>query len=256
MSARRCNNHTMGTDELRMAQASSFGAAAAAYERGRPSYPEHALDWLLPPGARRVADVGAGTGKLTRLLRGRGLDVVAVEPSPGMRAQFTRSVPGVPALCGTAEEIPVADGSLDAVMLAQAWHWADPARALPEIARALAPGGRLCLLWNVRDERVGWVAELGRIMHTADQLEADHTPPLGRPFRPPERLVVRWVSHLTPGMVIDLVSSRSYVLTRPPAERAAILGSVRHLLDTHPALAGMDDIALPYLTMCTRAQLS
>ncbi len=147
--------------ERRKAQAASFGAAAATYERARPSYPDEAIGWLLPPGARRVLDLGAGTGKLTRGLVGRGLGVVAVEPSAGMRDQLARVLPGVTVLAGTAEEIPLADHAVDAVLVAQAWHWVDPARAVPEAARVLAPGGRLGLLWNIRDERADWVAELG-----------------------------------------------------------------------------------------------
>jgi SAM-dependent methyltransferase len=110
-------------------QASSFGAAADAYERGRPPYPPEAIGWLLPEGVSRVLDLGAGTGKLTRQLRGRGLDVVAVEPSAGMREQLARAVPDVTVLAGTAEDIPLPDGSVDAVLVAQAWHWVDPGRS-------------------------------------------------------------------------------------------------------------------------------
>lgn len=237
-------------------QALSFGAAAAAYERGRPSYPGRAIGWLLPPGATRVADLGAGTGKFTRLLRDRGLDVVAVEPLSGMRAELARTVPGVPVLAGTAEEIPLPDHSVDAVVAAQAWHWVDPARALPEAARVLRPRGQLGLIWNVRDEEVDWVAELGRIMHGEGGPDHDYEPALGPPFGPPERFAVRWVSELAPGTLLDLVASRSYVITRPAAVRSAILGAVRHLLETHPALAGRSTIALPYLTLCTRARLA
>src|SRR5215472_2829803 len=105
----------MAGTEQRKTQAASFGAAAVTYERARPSYPDEAVDWLLPPGARRVLDLGAGTGKLTR-----GLDVVAVEPSAGMRAELARMLPGVPALAGAAERIPLADHAVDAVLVAQA----------------------------------------------------------------------------------------------------------------------------------------
>ena len=134
--------------------ATSFGAATRAYERGRPSYPAEALDWLLPDGARRVLDLGAGTGKLTRDLAARGLDVVAVDPSAGMRAELGRVLPDIPVLAGSAEHIPLDAGSVDAVLVAQAWHWVDPKAAVPEIARVLKPGGRLGLLWNVRVEPV------------------------------------------------------------------------------------------------------
>ena len=104
----------------------SFGAEAAAYERGRPSYPPEAIDWLLPRDARDVLDLGAGTGKLTTRLVERGLSVVAVDPIPEMLEVLSTSLPDTPALLGTAEEIPLPDNSVDAVLVAQAWHWFDP----------------------------------------------------------------------------------------------------------------------------------
>src|ERR1700753_2775966 len=146
------------------AHATSFGGAAAAYERGRPPYPPEALDWLLPPGARRVLDLGAGTGKLTRELVARGLDVVAVEPLEGMRAELSRVLPGTPVRAGSAEEIPLPDGAVDTVLAAQAWHWVTPERAAPEVARVLRPGGTLGLVWNERDEREPWVSRLHQIV--------------------------------------------------------------------------------------------
>ncbi|MBI3690304.1 MAG: class I SAM-dependent methyltransferase, partial [Mycolicibacterium aromaticivorans] len=135
----------------------SFGSEAAAYERGRPSYPPEAIDWLLPPGARDVLDLGAGTGKLTTRLVERGLDVVAVDPLAEMLELLSSALPDTPALLGTAEQIPLPDNSVDAVLVAQAWHWFDPEQAVAEVARVLRPGGRLGLVWNARDERMGWV---------------------------------------------------------------------------------------------------
>jgi SAM-dependent methyltransferase len=242
-----------GAERMKV-QAASFGSAAAAYERGRPPYPDEAVGWLLPPGARRVLDLGAGTGKLTRALRGRGLDVIAVEPSAGMRDQFSRALPEVPVLAGTAEQIPVADGAVDAVLVAQAWHWVDKRRAVPEVARVLRPGGQLGLLWNIRDERTGWVAELSRIIHTPDHFDnGSGAPEVGPPFEPVERLDVEWERRASRDEIIDMVASRSYIITMPPASRSAVLARVRHLLDTHSDLAGADDIALPYVTRCSRA---
>ena len=115
----------------------SFGAQAAAYERGRPSYPPEAIDWLLPADARDVLDLGAGTGKLTTRLVERGLNVVAVDPIAEMLEVLSHALPQTPALLGTAEEIPLPDNSVDAVLVAQAWHWVDPERAIPEVARVL-----------------------------------------------------------------------------------------------------------------------
>ena len=111
--------------------ARSFGAVADVYERGRPPYPPEALDWLLPPGRPRVVDLGAGTGKLTRQIHERGLEVTAVDPSEGMLAQLRLSVPGVPARLGAAEALPLPGQCADAVLVAQAWQWVDTARAFP-----------------------------------------------------------------------------------------------------------------------------
>jgi SAM-dependent methyltransferase len=132
---------------------------------------------LIPPGARLVVDLGAGTGKLTRQLVAKGLDVIAVEPSEGMRDQLARSLPSVPVVRGSAEEIPLDDQTVDAVLVAQAWHRVDVARAVPEVARVLVPGGQLGLIWNLRDERVGWVGELGRIMHRGTEQDMDASNP-------------------------------------------------------------------------------
>ncbi|RWZ64674.1 class I SAM-dependent methyltransferase [Labedella populi] len=141
----------------------SFSAAAEFYDSVRPGYPEGAVDWMVPTSARRVLDLGAGTGKLTSALVARGLDVLAVDPSAEMLAVLDRVVPEARTLVGEAEAIPVADASVDAVTAAQAWHWVDPERAGAEAARVLVPGGRLALVWNIRDERVDWLRRLGEI---------------------------------------------------------------------------------------------
>jgi SAM-dependent methyltransferase len=240
-------------------QGEVFGAAAAEYERGRPSYPREAVDWLLPDGATRVLDLGAGTGKLTRRLSEAGLDVVAVEPSAGMREQLHRVLPEVDTRAGRAEAIPLDDGTVDAVLVAQAWHWVTVDRAVPEVARVLRPGGRLGLVWNVRDEREEWVNRLGQIL--ADSHEPDHPdlstidPQVGPPFGPLERRDIAWTHPTTPDGLLDLVASRSYVITLPDADRAALLHQVRDLLTGHPALAGRQRLGLPYVTRCFRATL-
>jgi SAM-dependent methyltransferase len=233
----------------------SFGSEAAAYERGRPSYPPEAIDWLLPDGARDVLDLGAGTGKLTARLVERGLNVVAVDPIAEMLEVLSTSLPDTPALLGTAEEIPLPDDSVDAVLVAQAWHWVDPARAVPEVARVLRPGGRLGLVWNVRDERLGWVKDLGRIIgHEEDP--SDRTVDLPAPFTDVERHQVEWTNYVTPQAVIDLVASRSYCITSPTEVRTRTLHQVRDLLATHPALANSTGLPLPYVTVCIRATLA
>ena len=233
----------------------SFGSEAAAYERGRPSYPPEAIDWLLPDGARDVLDLGAGTGKLTTRLVERGLDVVAVDPIAEMLELLRGALPATPALLGTAEQIPLRDNSVDAVLVAQAWHWFDPKRAIAEVARVLRPGGRLGLVWNTRDERMGWVKDLGRVIgHESDPFSDRVTLP--EPFTDVERHHVEWTSYLTPQALIDLVASRSYCITSPADVRSRTLEEVRELLVTHPALANSSGLALPYITVCIRATLA
>ncbi|WP_036418605.1 class I SAM-dependent methyltransferase [Mycobacterium sp. 155] len=232
----------------------SFGSEAAAYERGRPSYPPEAIDWLLPTGAHDVLDLGAGTGKLTTRLVERGLNVIAVDPIPEMLELLTNSLPDTPALLGTAEEIPLADNSVDAVLVAQAWHWFDTERAVAEVSRVLRPGGRLGLVWNTRDERMGWVKDLGQIIgHENDPF--NHEVTLPAPFADTERQQVEWTSYLTPQALIDLVASRSYCITSPEQVRTRTLGQVRELLATHPALANSTGLALPYVTVSIRSTL-
>ena len=245
----------MSKDESRRRQSLSFGEEAAAYERGRPSYPPEAIDWLLSDGARNVLDLGAGTGKLTVRLVQRGLDVIAVDPIPEMLEVLSSSLPDTPALLGTAEDIPLPDDSVDSVLVAQAWHWFDPERAISEVARVLRPGGRLGLVWNTRDERLGWVKDLGRIVgYEKDPFSQPVSLPA--PFVDVERHQVEWTSYLTPQALIDLVASRSYCITSPTDVRTRTLAQVRTLLTTHPALANATGLALPYVTVGIRATLS
>ncbi len=232
--------------------AGSFGAAADAYERGRPPYPAAAIDWLLPGGEPRVLDLGAGTGKLTRQIHDRGLDVVAVDPSAGMLAELRRVLPGVPAHAGSAEDIPLPDASVDVVLVAQAWHWVDQERALPEIARVLTPGGRLGLIWNVRDESCDWVRRLGGIIGGAP---TPRDVRVGAPFASPDVASFAWTHSLEPEQLLDLVASRSQIILLPADERAAVLAQVRQLIATHPALLGRGVYELPYVTECARADL-
>jgi SAM-dependent methyltransferase len=167
---------------------------------------------------------------------------------------LSHSLPDTPALLGTAEDIPLPDDSVDAVLVAQAWHWFDPERAVAEVARVLRPGGRLGLVWNTRDERMGWVKDLGRIIgHEDDPFSQEVT--LSEPFEHIERDQVEWTSYLTPQALIDLVASRSYCITSPADVRTQTLERVRELLGTHPALANSTGLALPYVTVSIRATL-
>jgi SAM-dependent methyltransferase len=240
----------------RLLHASSFGTAAEQYKRGRPGYPQSAVEWLVPRRARTVLDLGAGTGKLTRSLAEAGLKVTAVEPSAGMREHLAAAVPAAVVLAGTAERIPLGDASVDAVVVAQAWHWFDPALAVPEVSRVLVPGGILSLVWNMRDETEPWVAVLGAIMHRHSRQAIDASPEVGAPFGPPERMEVRWRQRVTRQEILDLVASRSYVLAMSEQERSELLGEVAELLGDHPALRRRDEIEMPYVTRCTRLSLA
>ncbi|MBZ2196752.1 class I SAM-dependent methyltransferase [Ruania sp. N2-46] len=237
--------------------ARSFDRAAAVYAATRPSYPSAAVDWLVPESAARVLDLAAGTGKLTRLLVDRGgLQVVAVDPSPNMLGELHAHVPVVPTFVGTAERIPLPDHAVDAVTVAQAWHWVDPATAVPEIARVLRPGGTLGLVWNTRDESVAWVAEFGDILtRLHDRDEQELAPVVGAPFGPVESIRIPWQQTLTGDGLLDLVRSRSYFITASPEQQADVLGAVGDLLAGHAELAGRDHIELPYLADCFRTRL-
>ena len=156
------------------AAARGFEAAAERYERGRPTYPDDSVAFLirtLEIGERTdVVELGAGTGKFTELIVPTGARIVAVEPVSAMRHALERNCPSVTVLDGIAEEIPLAEASADAVVAAQAFHWFDADRALHEIHRVLRPDGALGVTWNVRDEATDWSERLTAIF---DRLSGD-----------------------------------------------------------------------------------
>lgn len=234
---------------IRAAQAASFDSAAQTYERARPSYPPEAVDWLLESSPQDVLDLGAGTGKLTRAFVGRVRTIVAVDPSANMLAQLAGSVPQARTVVGTAESIPIEDHSVDAVYAAQAWHWVDPERAVPEVRRVLRGGGVLGLIWNIRDESVPWVARLTEIVHgSAAEVFVAQAQGIPDQLGDVERLTVRWERPFDRQGLLDLVASRSYVITAAPQRRVEILAQVSELLDSHPDLADPASWRIPYLT--------
>lgn len=248
----------------RAEMSTSFGAQAGAYDSGRPGYPREAVDWLLAPlagagRALRVADVGAGTGKLTRTIVETGADTVAIDPDPEMLATLRGSVHGVPTFAGTAERMPLPDASVDAVLLGQAWHWVDVAAASTEAARVLRPGGILGLVWNIRDETVPWVARLTAAMHGshAEEMLAGDGVRVTAPFGDPEREVWTWTRTLNASRLLDMVASRSYVITAASEERARIMADVQTLFDAHQRrdAAGEAVVDIPYRTETYRAAL-
>lgn len=238
----------MPTDDFQR-RATSFGAVADDYETARPGYPEAAVRWLAGSEAARVLDLGAGTGKLTRALVQVGHEVVAVDPSEQMLHQLQSHAPDVEVLVGSAEAIPQPDASVDVVTAAQAFHWFDPATALPEIARVLRPGGRLALVWNQRDENVAWTVELWNYF-SPDEARYVAPTEFGAPFGPIETAEFGHTQQLDRDALLKLVRSRSYVAVRSPAERAALLHEVSAFYDR---IAGRRGLELPYATRCFRS---
>jgi SAM-dependent methyltransferase len=237
----------------RRGRATSFAAVADAYERGRPEYPPEAVAWLTGAEPADVVDLGAGTGKLTRGLVALGHRVTAVEPLPEMLEHLRAVTPDVTALVGSAEKIPLPDESADVVVSAQAFHWFDHPVALREIARILRPTGRLALVWNTRDNREPWVAELSEAILGRESIQdGDALGPLTASglFGPVERATFSFVQTLDRAALRDLVLSRSYCAVMAPTERQQVLDRVDRLYEAHVTAEG---IRLPYVTECFRA---
>jgi SAM-dependent methyltransferase len=229
------------------------------YEAARPSYPDDAVAWFVDrlqlTAGRRVADVAAGTGKLTRLLIPTGADLLAVEPVAGMRASFARILPDIPVVAGTSEALPLANASLDAITVAQAWHWFDHERASIEAARVLRPGGRLGLVWNARDRSESWVDAVWSIMDRVEKRAPwrDHEnwrdSALAGPmpgFGPLHEAEFHHRQRITPDGVVQRVASVSHVAVLAEREQEAVLDEVRAVLATHPAVRGRETVEIPY----------
>ncbi|HZM75420.1 MAG TPA: class I SAM-dependent methyltransferase [Candidatus Limnocylindrales bacterium] len=227
----------------------SFGNIAEHYDRARPTYPVEAVMWAVGNDAKRVLDLGSGTGKLTRVALGLGLDVIAVEPDPGMRAQFDAATPGHTALAGSAEEIPLPDGGVDAVIVGQAYHWFTPERALPEIARVLKPGGVFAPMWNMRSTEESWIKRFDEIVDGQNQRSSDSDDAdFGPLFTPVEERTFHHSIIYTAQRLRDHAASRSPYLVASPEKQAEILAQVDELT------AGFaDEFELPYNTLVQRA---
>jgi SAM-dependent methyltransferase len=243
-------------DPVTVRSARSFGESASVYRKARPGYPVEAIEWLIGD-AVRVLDLGAGTGKLTEALVALDRDVIAVDPVEEMLDELEVAVPGVPRILGTAEDIPLEDASVDAVVAGQAWHWFQPDRAVPEIARVLRPGGVLGLVWNSRDIRADWLRQAGEIMHERHDASAtfEGYVKIGRPFGEIEEHAVEWSERMSRARFLDLVRSRSYFITASASEQAATIAALETLLETHPDVAGAEELAVPYVTRCFRSRL-
>ena len=208
----------------------------------------------------------AGTGKLTAALVRLGADVTAVEPDPQMLAELRRAMPAVRSVPGRAEEVPLPDASVDAVLAGQAMHWFDLDRALPEIARVLRPGGVLAGLWNVDDDRVGWVAELAAISKRKSSVTLMRWRD-GEGRSRQERLVqdgselfhaaeageFGHVQARTADSLLATIGTHSHLLVMEEAERAGLLARIRDFLRTRPETS-RGEFMLPMVTVALRAR--
>lgn len=256
--------------EVHEVAARGFGAEAAAYDRARPSYPPDAISWLtgnlrLGPGSR-VVDLAAGTGKLTRLLAGIGTDLIAVEPVAAMRARLREQLPEVPVLAGVAEALPIADSCVDAVVVAQAFHWFDARRAMTEIARVVRPGGHLALIWNARERSVEWLDQVWSVMDRVERHAPWRDEGVGGgaaddSLRRSERYLAgpgdaNWspwtegtffhVQYSTHDDVIDRMRSVSHIATLPPQSQQGVLDEIRTILAEHPQTRQKTTVGIPY----------
>ena len=253
--------------DVHPAAAKGFSRSADTYVRGRPDFPPAALDWLREDlgmrADRTVIELGAGRGKFTRLLAETGAAVTAVEPVATMLERLVRDLPGVAALRGEAQHIPLPDASADAVVCAQAFHWFATRAVLAEIRRVLKPGGVLGLIWNIRDESVAWVRELTAIMAPYEGDAPRYYNGEWRGVFPAPgfgELHERAFPHAHAGspeqVIVDRVASVSFIAALPDAQRARVLEEVRRLIESTPELSGRASVAMPYVTRaywCRRA---
>ena len=241
-------------DSQHTERAKSFGTVAAAYAENRPDYPIAAVRWLLPGSSARVLELGAGTGKLTDALLTERHRVTATDPAYAMLDRLRTRLQSARAIQSVAEQIPVHAGAMDTVVAAQAFHWFDHRRALPEIARVLRPDGTLALVWNYRDETVPWVRRLSQIIGSEGMHEdyAELLEGSGLFDRIETRTFRHW-QQVDRDSLIGLVRSRSYVAAMGERERADVLEAVGALYDEYGR--GHDGMLLPYVTHCIRARV-
>lgn len=239
--------------------ARGYRVGSGEYERSRPGYPEAAVDLVMGKLGldrhSRLLELGAGTGKLTRMIAGRVAQVVAVEPVAEMRRLLGAAVPGTPVIAAVAEAIPLAGQSVHGVVVGTAFHWFRAEPALEEIARVLRRRGGLGLLWNNPDRSIPWVADVWRAV---DQHRGDTPGNLdqawrrafhdGGPFEPLEERTFAHQAEMALDDLVARVSSISFIAALPVAERAGVLERVRTVAGTHPDLAGRPRLRLPYRT--------
>lgn len=253
------------SSNIHHAAADGYASGAATYVKGRPDYPPEVSAWLrdslgLAPGAT-VLDLGAGTGKFTPRLLDTGAAVIAVEPVPAMLEKLASALPQVKALAGTASAIPLPDASVDAVVCAQAFHWFATSEALDEILRVLKPGGKLGLVWNLRDAGVPWVARLDAIVNQAEGDTPRYYTGAWRQVFPHAGLTALQESHFSHGhtgtaedVLLNRVRSTSFIAALAPQQRQRIDAAIVALIAAEPALRGQATITVPYQTATYVAQ--
>jgi len=250
--------HTDPVTSLDLRRARVFGNFAQDCDRWRPGYPPIAIDWLVPPNAARIADVGAGTGKLTGLLLGRGLQVVAVEPDAEMLAVLAANFPGVKAEQAGAENLPLDDASVDAVLVGQAWHWFDHELALAEAQRVVRPGGWLGLIGNTAFPRTAWQLELARLDPDSAGRTFDEE---GEEWEPPgltgcvvESDEFSWQEELTaPGLRARLATHSAYALMADD-EREHSLDEAAAVLTREMTRSGSPVVLFDHVAYCARVR--
>ncbi len=238
-------------------RARSFGAVAQEYQRGRPSYPRAAIEWALGERSLTVLDLGAGTGKLSAAVLDAGHTVIALEPLAEMREILRATLAQVQTLDGRAEDLPLADGSVDAVVAGAAFHWFEQGPALAEIGRVLRKPGVLGLLGNSFDTSLPWVAELRRILGRPAIERPRHWPPietLRGQFSEVEERRFPHTQQVDLARLRDLAVSRSSLAIQDPDGRELTLGKVDELWERHPELAGRREVSLRWLARVRRCR--
>jgi SAM-dependent methyltransferase len=247
------------TAGVHRAAATGFADGADIYASSRPAYPGEALDWLRDRmgigAASRVVEVGAGTGLFTRLILETGARVLAVDPVAEMLAHLAATVPGVATAIATAETLPVAAESVDAVICATAFHWFATSPVLAEFHRVLRPGGTLGLIWNVRDTEVPWVRRLSEITdryqddapRQKSQAWRDIFPAPG--FSPLHETAMRYDHAGTAEeVIIGRTLSTSFIAALPDDRRAILVDEIRAMIAATPELTGKHKVHFPYVT--------
>jgi SAM-dependent methyltransferase len=265
--------------EEKAKRSGSFGAVASLYERYRPGPPSQSVDWILPERVGSVVDLGAGTGALTRLLVDRADEVIAVEPDDRMRAVLTDEVPGIRAVQGRGESMPLPDAGVDAVLASSSWHWMDPVPTLHEVGRILKPGGILGAVWSGPDPEGLFLTQaramlaaqspgggdgekggLGGsqfsqlIMADADRPTPKLEIPAGVPFDQPEHRSFTWDVALTADDLIGLLGTFSWIITMPEETRARVLAEARRLLRELLGVDGDVTVAVAYRAEAWRSR--